>query len=61
MAIITYYTLYLWSKGDPEYSGGLTAIVINIAIGLSPGISFLGHFGGMVFGAIFWLFTQKTK
>ncbi len=61
LAVVTYYTLHLWSKGDPEYTWWVTAIVINIAIGLSPWISFLGHFGGMVFWWIFWFLTQNKK
>lgn len=61
MAVITHYTLYLWSRGNPEYTGWVTAIVINIAIGLAPWISFLWHFWWMLFWAIFWFFTQKKK
>jgi hypothetical protein len=34
---------------------------VNIAIGLSPGISFFGHFWGMIFWAAWWYITQKKK
>ena len=61
LAVLTYYTLILWKQGNPEYTGGLTAIVVNIAIGLSPGISFFGHFWGMIFWAAWWYITQKKK
>jgi len=61
LAVLTHYTLILWSRWNPEYTGGVTAIVINIAIGFSPGISFLGHFFGMIFWALFWFMTQKRK
>ena len=60
LALLTYYTLLLKQRNNPEYTGGITAIVINIAIWLSPGISFLWHFGWMLFWAIFF-FTQKKK
>lgn len=61
LAILTYYTLHLRSIGNPEYTGGITAIVINIAIGLSPGISFLGHFLGMIFGGIYFYVIKVIK
>lgn len=50
MALMAYYTLHLKAIKDPEYTWGITAIVINIAIGLSPQISLLGH----LFWVIFW-------
>lgn len=55
LAVLTYYTLILWKRWNPEYTGWVTAIVINIVIGFTPGISFLGHFTGMVFGILFFL------
>ncbi len=54
LAVLTYYTLILYSRWNPEYTGWITAIVINIAIWFTPGISFMWHFSGMVFGALFW-------
>ncbi len=60
LAVLTYYTLLLWEKWNPEYTGWVTAIVVNILIWLSPGISFLGHFWGMLFWALWW-FTMKKK
>lgn len=61
LAVLTYYTLILWEKWNPEYTGWITAIVINIAIGLSPGISFLWHFSGMVFWILFFLIFEKNN
>lgn len=61
LAVLTYYTLELRSLKHPEWSGGATAIVINVLIGLTPWISFLGHFGWMVFGGIYWILNQKKK
>jgi len=62
LAVLTYYTLILWSKWNPEYTGWVTAIIINIAIWFTPGISFLGHFAGMVFWLLFYgVNTTKIK
>ena len=55
LGVLTYYTLILWSKWNPEYTGGITAIVINIAVWFTPWISFLGHFSGMVFWILFFI------
>jgi len=60
LAIITYYTLHLKSIGNPEYTWWITAIVINILIGLSPQVSFLGHFLWMVFGGIYYIYHNKS-
>jgi len=57
MALLSYYTLQLYKQWNPQYTGGITALVINIAIWLSPGISFLGHAGGAVFGLIFYILS----
>lgn len=59
LAVLTCYTLILWKKWSPEYSWGVTAIVVNIAIWFSPWISFIGHFSGMIFGAIYWIVAIK--
>jgi len=61
LAILSYYTLLLWQRNNPEYTGGVTAIVLNLLIGLSPWISFLGHFWWMVFWGLFWYISQKKK
>ena len=61
LAVLTYYTLHLRSIGNPEYTGGITAIVINILIGFSPQISFLGHFLGVVFWGIYYYTLEITK
>lgn len=61
LAVLTYYTLTLWKKWNPEYTGWITAIVVNILIGLSPGISFFWHFGWMLFGGIWWFMHNRNK
>ncbi len=60
LALLTYYTLLLWKKWNPEYTGGITAIVINIMIGFVPGISFWGHFWGMIFWGIYFFLSFKN-
>lgn len=55
MALLTYYTFELKRKNNPEYKGGITAIIINVWIGLSPGISLVGH----LFWAIYWFIFCK--
>lgn len=58
MALLTYYTLELYNRWNPDYRGWITAIGVNIAIGFMPWISLLGHF----FWAISWfLFYQFNK
>jgi hypothetical protein len=48
MALMTYYTLELYKRGNPDYRGGLTAIAVNVALGFVPGISLAGHILGAV-------------
>ena len=52
MAVLTYYTLELKSRKNPEYKGWITAIVLNIWIWFIPWISLIWHF----FWVIAWLF-----
>ena len=61
MATLSYYTIELWHKKNPEYTGWITAIVINVVIWLSPGISFLGHAGGAIFWVIYWWINHFLK
>ena len=56
LALLTYYTLLLWKKWNSQYTGWITAIIINIAIWFVPGVSFLGHFLGMVFWGMYFYF-----
>lgn len=59
LAILSYYTLLLYSQKNPEYQWGITAIVINVLIWLSPGISLLGHLGWTIFWGFFYWITKK--
>ncbi|MDD3645998.1 MAG: rhomboid family intramembrane serine protease [Candidatus Gracilibacteria bacterium] len=58
MALLTFYTLELKRRNNPEYKGGITALVINIGIGLLPQISLLGHLFGAIAGLIFYLINR---
>lgn len=51
MAIISYYTLELKSKNNPEWKGWVTAIILNIWIWFMPNISLYWH----LFWAIAWI------
>lgn len=59
LAILTYYTLYLRQQWNPEYKWWITAIVINILLWLTPGISFLGVISGIVYFYIVSIFQKK--
>jgi len=61
LALLTYYTLYLKSIGNPEYKGGITAIFVNIAVGFVPWVSLWGHLFGAIFGALFFFLSQKKR
>ncbi|MDD3302791.1 MAG: rhomboid family intramembrane serine protease, partial [Candidatus Gracilibacteria bacterium] len=58
MALLTYFTLELFTKGSSEYKGGVTAIVLNIIIGFDPSISLVGHLFGCIAGFVFFLGNQ---
>ena len=51
MALISYYTLELKSKNNPDYKWWITAIVINVLLWFMPWISLLWH----LFWAIAWV------
>ena len=59
LAVLTYYTLALWQRGNIEYKWWITAIIVNLAIGFYPGISFAGHAFGCVAGVLFFLITSN--
>ena len=55
LAVLTYYTLALWQRGNIEYKWWITAIIVNLAIWFYPGISFAGHGLWVVAGVLFFL------
>lgn len=61
LAVLTYLTLLLWKRGNSEYTWGIVAIAINVFIGLSPWVSFAGHFAGMLFWGLYFIFMRQKK
>ena len=54
MAILTYYTLELKSKNNPEYKWWITAIILNLWFWLMPQISFYWHLNWVIYWIIFY-------
>ncbi len=61
MAILTYFTLELYSKNNPEYKWWITAIVINLAIWFTPWISLVWHLFWSIAWGIFYLYNKEKK
>jgi len=59
MALISYYTLELKSRNDPEYKWWITAIIINIWIWLSPWISLIWHLFWAIAWVLYYLFNKR--
>lgn len=60
MALLSYYALEMRSRANfQESQWAITALVINILIGFTPGISLVGHFAGMVWGVIFYYLNKN--
>ncbi len=59
MALLSYFTLELYSKWDPEYKGWITAIIINIGIWFMPWISLIWHLFGAIWGVLFFLYNRN--
>lgn len=59
MSLLWFYTARLYKIWDPEYKWWITAIIINIVIWLSPGISLIWHLSGAVIWIIYGLFYKK--
>ena len=58
MALLSYLWIVLYSAWDPWASQIWTLLLINIAFGFVPGISFIGHLTGAVWGITFWYITN---
>lgn len=61
LAVLTYYTLLLKEKNNPEYMGWVMFIAINIFAWFWPWISFIWHFSWMVIGWLYWYIGRKKK
>lgn len=59
--VLSFYTLDLYKRDDPEYKWWVTAIIINIAIWLAPGISFIGHAGWVMLWIFFYFIYKKIR
>lgn len=59
LAVLTYYTLILKSRNNPEYKWWIVAIMINILIWFSSWISFVWHLAWAIFWVIFYNMRKK--
>jgi hypothetical protein len=59
MALLSYYTLELRSRNNPEYKWWITAIIINVWIWLMPWISLLWHLFWAISGIIYYILTKN--
>ena len=59
MALLSYLGIDLYTTWHPMASQILVMLVINIAIGLTGNISFVGHASGALFGVITWFFLRN--
>jgi hypothetical protein len=59
MALLWFYTIRLYKLWNSDYKWWITAIIINIAIWLSPWISLIGHLSGVIIWIIYWIFYKK--
>ena len=65
MAVLAYLGLDMWSRGDREYRAVIIFLLINIAIGLGPTVSLVGHAAGAVFGVLAfaggWAWSRRGR
>ena len=59
MALLSYLWVDLHTTHHPIANQILVMLVINIALGLTGNISFVGHASGAVFGLIWWYFRKR--
>jgi len=59
MALVSYYTLELKSRNNPDFKWWILALMINIWIWLSPWISFMWHLLWAIWWVIFYLLNKK--
>jgi membrane associated rhomboid family serine protease len=61
MALLSYLWIDLYTTRHPMANQILAMLVINILIGFSGNISFVGHFFGAVWGLVWWQFFRNWK
>jgi hypothetical protein len=59
MAILTYFTLELYTKDNPEYKWWITAIIVNLAVWFMPEISLIWHLFWTIAWLIFFLYNRN--
>ncbi len=61
LALLSYLWIDLYSTRHPMANQILIMLVLNILLGLSGNISFVGHFFGAVWGLVWWKFFATWK
>lgn len=61
MALLAYLWIDLYSTRHPMAHQILIMLVLNILLGLSGNISFVGHFFGAMWGLVWWKFFATWK
>jgi len=59
MALLSYYTVLLYSLKNPQYKWWITALAINIGIWILPWISLVWHLFWSIYWIIFFWITKK--
>jgi len=59
MAILAYHMLELRKVWHPDYKWAVMFLVLNIMIGFTGNISFIGHFVWAITWATFWLISDR--
>ena len=59
MALLSYLYMDLQATRHPMANQILVMLVINIALGLTGNISFVGHAAGAVFGVVWWMWKRR--
>ena len=59
MSILSYLWIFLYTTGSSGTEEVWRLLIINIVIGLFPGISLVGHIAGAIWWALFWLITKN--
>lgn len=61
MAVLAFYAKELHKQKNSEFWGVFVFLLINIALGFMPWISFIGHFLWAVYGFLFWSLREGYK
>lgn len=60
MALLSYLWVDLFTTRHPSANWIGILLGLNIALGLSSGISFIGHAAGALWGIIWWFFRDRS-